>query len=108
MNFLNDDFSVDQSDAKSSIQAFREFYLSTVSPFATPTPNSTTVVLRDDPFEDRYGKAGPVGTLFWNTMVLSERSARNYARNLLAYGVRIGMYGGESVPSGKIQIIDVP
>lgn len=32
--------------------------------------------------------------LFWNTYVLSERNVKNYSRNLLAYGVRAGMYGG--------------
>lgn len=95
MNFLNNDFSVDKSHSKSSIQAFREFYLSTVSPFATPPPNVTVIRLQEEPFGDSHGKAGPVGTLFWNTMALSERSAKNYARNLLAYGVRIGMYGGK-------------
>ncbi|RXW19949.1 hypothetical protein EST38_g5911 [Candolleomyces aberdarensis] len=40
------------------------------------------------------GKAGPAGTLLWNTLTLAERSVKNYTRNLLAYGVRAGMYGG--------------
>ncbi|EEB96861.1 hypothetical protein MPER_03927, partial [Moniliophthora perniciosa FA553] len=38
------------------------------------------------------GKTGPAGQLLWKTLILSERSAINYARNLLAYGVRAGMY----------------
>lgn len=49
------------------------------------------------PIEDDsklYGKASRMTTLFWHTMILSERSAVNYIRNLLAYGVRIGMYAG--------------
>ncbi|KAJ6498435.1 P-loop containing nucleoside triphosphate hydrolase protein [Mycena vitilis] len=40
------------------------------------------------------GKASAMGTLLWNTLVLAERTAVNYSRNLLAYGVRAGMYAG--------------
>jgi len=35
-----------------------------------------------------------MSTLFWNTLILSERTSINYRRNLLAYGVRAGMYCG--------------
>jgi hypothetical protein len=93
MNYLNNDFIPSDESKSSSVQELREYYLSTVS-----TPPSS-IRLFDDPNDnfdsyDQHGKAGYFGTLFWNTMVLSERSAKNYSRNLLAYGVRAGMYGG--------------
>ncbi|KAF8207443.1 P-loop containing nucleoside triphosphate hydrolase protein [Mycena galopus ATCC 62051] len=54
--------------------------------------------------QHEYGKAGPLGTLFWNTLVLSERTAFNYSRNLLAYGVRAGMYAGMGLMLATIWI----
>ncbi|KAJ7636811.1 P-loop containing nucleoside triphosphate hydrolase protein [Roridomyces roridus] len=92
MNFLNNDFAeATGRDSNSDARAFREFYLSTKPESALP--DSEFQVLSNNS-EDTYGEAGAVGTLFWNTMVLSERTAVNYSRNLLAYGVRAGMYAG--------------
>ncbi|KAF7373135.1 ABC transporter domain-containing protein [Mycena sanguinolenta] len=54
--------------------------------------------------EHEYGKTDPLRTLFWNTMVLSERTAVNYSRNLLAYGVRAGMYAGMGIMLATIWI----
>ncbi|KAJ6457693.1 P-loop containing nucleoside triphosphate hydrolase protein [Mycena sanguinolenta] len=54
--------------------------------------------------EAECGKADPLRTLFWNTMVLSERTAVNYSRNLLAYGVRAGMYAGMGIMLATIWI----
>ncbi|KAF7373722.1 ABC transporter domain-containing protein [Mycena sanguinolenta] len=54
--------------------------------------------------EHEYGKTDPLRTLFWNTIVLSERTAVNYSRNLLAYGVRAGMYAGMGIMLGTIWI----
>jgi hypothetical protein len=99
MNFLNSDFSTSGESKRPSAQEFRDRYLSTLKRpsssllFGEPPPN--------DPNSDkdfREGKAGLLGTLFWNTLVLAERSARNYLRNLLAYGVRAGMYAGRRLP----------
>lgn len=94
MNFLNSDFS---DSRNATAQEFRDFYLSTGPP---PSSNSSNIVT---PFEEKSdiddGKATPLATLFWNTVVLSERSGKNYSRNLLAYGVRAGMYGGQLQPS---------
>ncbi|KAL0071130.1 hypothetical protein AAF712_001688 [Marasmius tenuissimus] len=103
MNFLNEDFSASNENASASTSTateFRQQYISTLSPddpnFAPTNPYPEKIAMssgignggRD------LGKAGVVGTLVWNTLVLSERSALNYARNLLAYGVRVGMYAG--------------
>ncbi|KAJ6600331.1 P-loop containing nucleoside triphosphate hydrolase protein [Mycena vulgaris] len=86
MNFLNNDFAETTGrDSTNSARAFREFYLST-------NPRA------------EHGRAGILGTLFWNTMVLSERTAVNYSRNLLAYGVRAGMYAGMGVMLATIWI----
>ncbi|KAJ7246166.1 P-loop containing nucleoside triphosphate hydrolase protein [Mycena haematopus] len=112
MNFLNEDFA----DGTGQARAFREFYLSTSistnaalpdsvkrihttgtasSFFASDTEQEHAITNEREPERElEYGKAGPLGTLFWNTMVLSERTAFNYSRNLLAYGVRAGMYAG--------------
>ncbi|KAG7094840.1 hypothetical protein E1B28_005649 [Marasmius oreades] len=115
MNFLNDDFSVSTSpvDATSSTAAaFRRRYLSTISlndpnsqsssySLATEKPTMSSGIGQDG---RDVGKAGILGTLFWNTWVLSERSAVNYARNLLAYGVRAGMYAGMGLMLATIWI----
>ena len=92
MNFLNSDFSEAGTSSK-SINDFREFYLSQPDGlyYSQDKPPLTGDV---DDHSTLHGKAGPFATLFWNTMVLSERTAVNYERNLLAYGVRAGMYGG--------------
>lgn len=95
MNFLNDDFSREATrDNKSSAQEMREFFFSARPPL-TGRPTTAETVIAEGSVEE-FGKAGTFGTLFWNTVVLSERSAKNYVRNLLAYGVRAGMYGGAS------------
>ncbi|KAL0572864.1 hypothetical protein V5O48_009094 [Marasmius crinis-equi] len=103
MNFLNEDFSYDTSHAGSGTSTtaaeFRRRYLSTLTPddpkFRPPYSGRTTMSSGLEGENGRnVGKAGVIGTLFWNTLVLSERSALNYARNLLAYGVRAGMYAG--------------
>lgn len=95
MNYLNNDFMPSHESKSSTVEELREYYLSTIS-----TSSVSSTPLPDDQVDDfkhydQHGKAGAAGTLFWNTMVLSERSATNYSRNLLAYGVRAGMYGGE-------------
>ncbi|KAF7344889.1 ABC transporter domain-containing protein [Mycena venus] len=121
MNFLNEDFAetTGLEDARSSsadARAFRQFYLSTnpslpefrgadgsqsgLSAWSS-SPESQTEIAEP---EVEYGKAGPLGTLFWNTMVLSERTAVNYVRNLLAYGVRAGMYAGMGLMLATIWI----
>jgi hypothetical protein len=95
MNFLNNDFSASEATKLPNSHEFRDYYLSTLK-----RPSSSLLSgepLPNDPDSDkdfREGKAGLLGTLFWNTLVLAERSAKNYSRNLLAYGVRAGMYAG--------------
>lgn len=42
----------------------------------------------------RQGKVSSLRTQVWRTGLLMERMALNYTRNLLAYGVRVGMYAG--------------
>ncbi|KAF9460328.1 P-loop containing nucleoside triphosphate hydrolase protein [Collybia nuda] len=94
MNYLNNDFTPSTESKSSTVQELREYYLSTISkPSGSSTPLLDDQIHQVDHYE-QHGKAGALGTLFWNTMVLSERSAVNYSRNLLAYGVRAGMYGG--------------
>lgn len=96
MNYLNSDFAPSNETKSATAQDLREYYLSTLSKAGeSSTLLSDTHQTEDLQHYDQHGKAGAVGTLFWNTAVLSERSAVNYSRNLLAYGVRAGMYGGE-------------
>jgi len=102
MNFLNSDFSEAGTSSK-SINDFREFYLSqSDSLYRTEDKQPFTGDIDDH--STLHGKAGPFATLFWNTMVLSERTAVNYRRNLLAYGVRTGMYGGMGLMLATIWI----
>jgi len=65
------------------------------------TPEAREALIQSD---SEHGRAGVLGTLFWNTMVLSERTAVNYSRNLLAYGVRAGMYAGMGLMLATIWI----
>lgn len=92
MNFLNQDFVV----TGSSVDEFRNFYLTT--DWANSSSDISEKFAQADPpipfSAHEQGKTGPLGTLFWNTIVLSQRTAVNYSRNLLAYGVRAGMYAG--------------
>lgn len=76
---------------------FRDHYLSTAPPPGRYVPR---LLYKDDDFSNsalEKGNAGPLATLFWNTSVLCQRSVMNYSRNLLAYGVRVGMYAGMSL-----------
>ncbi|KAJ7806621.1 P-loop containing nucleoside triphosphate hydrolase protein [Mycena leptocephala] len=104
MNFLNNDFAgAARREAYTGARAFRQFYLST-------NPSLPEIVLRPEGSrsllvpEAEDGKAGVLTTLFWNTMVLSQRTAVNYSRNLLAYGVRAGMYAGMGLMLATIWI----
>ncbi|KAJ7055552.1 P-loop containing nucleoside triphosphate hydrolase protein [Mycena amicta] len=123
MNFLNADFAdavsgdtsigtttAHDSDLSPNARAFHEFYL---SESASATSGSESI--SDDGHRGKlsttpttpafeYGKAGPMGTLLHHTLILSERTTRNYARNLLAYGVRAGMYAGMGVMLALIWI----
>jgi hypothetical protein len=115
MNFLNDDFSsVAETKGKPTVEEFRNRYLSTLAERSTSSYirqtdqvsiskssredttllNDTCAILKC--VGEESGKAGILGTLFWNTVVLAERTGKNYSRNLLAYGIRMGMYGGAS------------
>ncbi|KAF6752143.1 P-loop containing nucleoside triphosphate hydrolase protein [Ephemerocybe angulata] len=105
MNFLNTDFNAsDGEKARSTaVEGFREFFLSyrtrrngqqsSKAP-GTLVATSSSDVLGETPEVVTKGKAGPVATLGLHTLILAERSVKNYMRNLLAYGVRAGMYGG--------------
>jgi hypothetical protein len=96
MNFLNNDFS--NPESKSFVDDMREFWLANGPSIPSPvhTVNSLNDIVQESYEHEAVGKAGKMGKLFWNTMVLSERSSKNYSRNLLAYGVRTGMYAGKS------------
>lgn len=106
MNFLNNDFASSAEPKGSSVHDLREYYVSTTkaSTLSIGTENDDDSQIPEDEAADEHGKAGPLGTLFWNTMVLSERSSKNYSRNLLAYGVRAGMYGGMGLMLATIWI----
>uniref|UniRef100_A0A0W0F6N2 ABC transporter domain-containing protein n=1 Tax=Moniliophthora roreri TaxID=221103 RepID=A0A0W0F6N2_MONRR len=96
MNFLNEDFS---GGTTSTAEEFRQHYLSTLSTWQDSGPSShsyTSTWLAPQENGREVDEAGPAGTLLWNTLTLCERSTINYARNLLAYGVRAGMYAGRN------------
>ncbi|KAI0789359.1 P-loop containing nucleoside triphosphate hydrolase protein [Abortiporus biennis] len=119
MNFLNNDFAGEgrsSADTEQSTRApklkpsaneFRDYYLSTlgvkydlnhhISPDAEKFQQEREV-------EEEEGKAGYLATMWWNTLVLSERCLLNYSRNLLAYGVRLGMYAGMGLMLATIWI----
>ncbi len=101
MNFLNEDFQTDPDSGSGDAASLRAFYLSTLNDSHASLENLNLNMKAipqfdqdADVYEEKLGKAGWGGKLFWNTMVLSERTTINYIRNLLAYGVRLGMYIG--------------
>ncbi|KAG6826280.1 hypothetical protein H0H92_000461 [Tricholoma furcatifolium] len=103
MNFLNNDFSLNESKGLGA-EDLRRYYLSTVKePDMSISTEDDHEITYEDNTDDR-GKTGPFGTLLWNTTVLSERSLKNYSRNLLAYGVRAGMYAGMGLMLATIWI----
>jgi len=88
MNYLNTDFAA--GEAKSSSREMREFYRENFAEaLAQPGKENASDKFIPDEEED-----WAVTSMLKKTLVLSERSAKNYARNLLAYGVRAGMYLG--------------
>ncbi|KAF9554187.1 P-loop containing nucleoside triphosphate hydrolase protein [Agrocybe pediades] len=93
MNFLNSDFS-SSSDAGGEIKEFRQFYLDHWAGSALDSSTTRYYPRLKEEEESPEGTARPLQKLLWNTLVLAERTGLNYARNLLAYGVRAGMYGG--------------
>ncbi|KAI3607972.1 abc transporter [Moniliophthora roreri] len=104
MNFLNEDFS---GGTTSTAEEFRQHYLSTLSTWQDSGPSShsyTSTWLAPQENGREVDEAGPAGTLLWNTLTLCERSTINYARNLLAYGVRAGMYAGMGLMLATIWI----
>ncbi|PPR01462.1 hypothetical protein CVT24_001866 [Panaeolus cyanescens] len=126
LNFLNTDFagSDDGSDqlekgddqhsdaARKAVDEFQDFFLSTEWGAPLPDPSISLMNLGNvgidagvdaDPMLET-GKAGLLKTTFWNSIVLGERSTINYSRNLLAYGVRIGMYAGMGLMLATIWI----
>ncbi|KAJ7455553.1 P-loop containing nucleoside triphosphate hydrolase protein [Mycena latifolia] len=104
MNFLNNDFAETTGrNSHSGARAFRQFYLST-NPSLPESAFKARLGGNFGESDSEHGRAGMLGTLFWNTMVLSERTAVNYSRNLLAYGVRAGMYAGMGVMLATIWI----
>ncbi|KAG6897314.1 hypothetical protein C0992_002490, partial [Termitomyces sp. T32_za158] len=104
MNFLNNDFITTESKVAGA-DDLRGYYLSTVISVTQSVRSGEEYVRSQEPVSAKeHGKAGVFGTLFWNTVVLAERSAKNYSRNLLAYGVRAAMYGGMGLMLATIWI----
>ncbi|KAK0468291.1 P-loop containing nucleoside triphosphate hydrolase protein [Desarmillaria tabescens] len=111
MNFLNEDFQTDSDSDSGSAASLRVFYLSTLNDSHASLENLNLNVKaipqldQDlDVYEEKLGEAGWGAKIFWNTMVLSERTTINYIRNLLAYGVRLGMYIGMGLMIATIWI----
>ncbi|KAK0206482.1 P-loop containing nucleoside triphosphate hydrolase protein [Desarmillaria ectypa] len=111
MNHLNEDFHTDSDSGSGNAASLRVFYLSTLNDSHASLENLNLNVKaipqfdQDvDVYEEKLGEAGWGGKLFWNTMVLSERTTINYIRNLLAYGVRLGMYIGMGLMIATIWI----
>ncbi|KAJ3540745.1 hypothetical protein NMY22_g4173 [Coprinellus aureogranulatus] len=110
MNFLNTDFSgnaatSEKQDAasKHEVEELRDFYLS-YRPVVHSSVVSASKERAVEPEASDTGKAGRLGTLALHTLILAERSFKNYARNLLAYGVRAAMYGGMGLMLATIWI----
>ncbi|KAF9523157.1 P-loop containing nucleoside triphosphate hydrolase protein [Crepidotus variabilis] len=105
MNFLNEDFASSQSStSRIGAREFREFFRSL--PSSQPKDNEKhqlSLTYPGDP-SAAHGSARGFSKFFWNVMVLSERSVLNYSRNLLAYGVRAGMYAGMGLMLATIWI----
>ena len=84
MNVLKSDF-LEAGTSSKSITDFLEFFLLQSDSFYHSQDNQP--LTRDvDDHSTLDGNARPFVTLFWTTMVLSERTVVNYQRNFLVYG----------------------
>jgi hypothetical protein len=116
MDALNMDFQVlppggfhsEGTPQTTSAAKLRAFYVSEkarLTPRDTPSLLSTTHSKgTDHPIADSYGNVGTLHELYRHTLILSERTMVNYARNLLAFGIRFAMYGGMGVMLATIWI----
>lgn len=92
MNFLNEEFLFDtmRTERRPASHTLREFFLSH-NPRQIDQEIFETGALRR---RRRYhGEEAEIALK--RTLVLARRSVKNYSRNLLAYGVRAGMYAGK-------------
>ncbi|GJJ08113.1 hypothetical protein Clacol_002321 [Clathrus columnatus] len=86
MNCLNNDFSSTKTETTASM---REFYLSHNSRQYTLELPKSGITNREPHFHSER-----LDIIMKRSLVLTRRSVKNYSRNLLAYGVRAGMYAG--------------
>lgn len=91
MNFLNEQFLFDATRTESHASpTLREFFLSH-NPRQSDQEIFETGALR----RRKCYRGGETQITLKRTLVLAKRSVKNYSRNLLAYGVRAGMYAGQ-------------
>ncbi|KAF7297037.1 ABC transporter domain-containing protein [Mycena indigotica] len=103
MAFLSTDFAGPEEGTttghamESSAHSLRQFYLAesaSIDLVSEDSEDSARAIHAPGSELVEYGKATPFVTLVLHTLILAERTTINYARNLLAYGVRAGMYAG--------------
>lgn len=102
------DIQLEDKPQTTSAATLRAFYVSEIArrtPCDTPSLlSSTHSEGTDKPHADSYGKVGMLHALYRHTLILSQRTMVNYARNLLAFGIRFAMYGGMGVMLATIWI----
>ncbi|KAF5309443.1 hypothetical protein D9619_012478 [Psilocybe cf. subviscida] len=122
MNFLNSDFAHPEDSAR-TIAEFRDFYVLSWAPkhgralVSAEKTSTLTSSVSDEADTKRFGGTtskvdahvygaarSKLQKTFWNTLVLAQRTTLNYRRNLLAYGVRGGMYAGMGLMLATIWI----
>ncbi|KAJ3316122.1 hypothetical protein HDU76_002067, partial [Blyttiomyces sp. JEL0837] len=99
IDLVNNDFELREDDASVVVNNISKFYRSQCGPMETQLKS---LVAGSVPLKVNHAASGAD---FWvHTGILSYRGYLNYTRNLIAYGVRLGMYIGMAIMMGTIWI----
>lgn len=89
--------SLSSSKSGGQAAALRQAWSARIIPPARPIPASAQRDALAQVSHTKRNQRGGVATSWSQTMTLTRRNFVNYSRNLLAYGVRVGMYIGMGV-----------
>src|SRR5262245_1606318 len=99
IDLVNTDFMQDSKAGVERIDKLAAAWTTASEPYRSEPAKSETPHDQDNYViaEAGLGVLGTIKKLVQQTFILVERNILNYSRNLLAYGVRLGMYR-ESIP----------
>jgi hypothetical protein len=104
MNYLNNDFDV-AGHCENRVEELHKFHLSKMTQLNSPTKSEFDGSNKSEgDLADMTLRAGAFSAFVWKTLVISERKVLNYFRNVFAYGLRSGIYGGMCSTSESVDL----